>query len=952
MGRANSRTSRIIAVFMTVIMVLSAGMLNLADGGNTAQAAAITPVKINATNFPDPIFRSVISGPDYDRDGNGTLDAKELGETINIYCEGLGIKSIKGVEYFVNLQGLWCKDNKISSMDIRKLTDLRGLWCSGNPLTSLNLTQNKKLLWVYCYDCKLTALDVSQNPKMAFIECNTNPITKLDVTHNPELEHLTCGTCELTTLDLSKNPKLAHLDAFRNHFTKLDVTHNTKLKRLDVWDNPGLGSIDVSKCPGLQYYNCANNDATTVDVSHNPELQKLICSYNELKKLDLSKNPKLACLYCEDNQLTSLNLSYNPKLRYLQAAINNFTSLNIGNNPFLVKTYKEGSHVQEWFGQSWTIDYGGEDSTGGDNKFYIWLNSGITVSTKATVTVPATEERYSDLNSGITEESLLTREDVVLALYELAGKPSVSGLTTRFTDVKAGTAYTNALLWGEKNAICVGYPDTSSDTFGFGKWITRQDLVYMLMRYSEVKKYKRAIDFGRSDDYQDYFDIDYDHWEALCWSATWNIMEAREQVGSTKPGLLDAPKSELWLDPYGRVTRADFKKIMQRLFEVNSVTVTSSMLAILNKADLRIVSQPVGKSVEVGTAAKFKVVATGKAVTYQWQYRKNSSSSWASSAQSGNKTATLSVASTTGLLGYQFRCIVKDSSGKTLYSSAATLTVRPRITMQPVDKSVTAGSTAIFTVEAAGKATLTYQWQYRKNSSYAWASSAQSGNKTSTLSVAATAGLHGYQFRCVVTDGNGQKSYSNIVTLTLKPKITTQPVDKSVLVGATAKFSVAATGKATLTYQWQYRKDSSSAWASSAQSGNKTSTLSVATTAGLHGYQFRCVVTDGNGQKAYSNAVTLTVKPKITTQPVDKSVLVGATAKFSVAVTGKATLTYQWQYRKDSSSTWASSAQSGNKTATLSVATTKALNGYQFRCIVTDGNGQKTISSVVTLKVQ
>ncbi len=40
--------------------------------------------------------------------------------------------------------------------------------------------------------------------------------------------------------------------------------------------------------------------------------------------------------------------------------------------------------------------------------------------------------------------------------------------------------------------------------------------------------------------------------------------------------------------------------------------------------------------------------------------------------------------------------------------------------------------------------------------------------ETNTLSVAATAGLHGWQFRCVVTDANGQKSYSDVVTLSVK----------------------------------------------------------------------------------------------------------------------------------------------------------------------------------------
>ena len=364
-----------------------------------------------------------------------------------------------------------------------------------------------------------------------------------------------------------------------------------------------------------------------------------------------------------------------------------------------------------------------------------------------------------------------------------------------------------------------------------------------------------------------------------------------------------------------------------------------------------ITEQPADITVAVGNTAKFSVKATGTGtLTYQWQYRKNASSEWKPSGQSGNKTATLSVATTVGLHGYQFRCIVMDSTGQTI-SNAVTLKLRPRITTQPADTTAAVGNKATFTVEATGKSTLTYQWQYRKNETDEWKTSGQSGNKTATLSVATTAGLHGYQFRCRITDGNNQKSYTKTVTLSVRPKITTWPKDTEATVGSTAQFTVAATGKTPLKYQWQYRRNSTDTWKKSGQSGNSTATLSVAVTAGLHGYQFRCYVTDANGQKSYTNTVTLTVKPAITTQPSNKSVTAGTAAKFTVVADGKAKLTYQWQYRKNSSDTWKPSGQSGNKTATLSVAATKGLNGYQFRCVVTDGNGQKSYTNTVTLTV-
>ena len=156
---------------------------------------------------------------------------------------------------------------------------------------------------------------------------------------------------------------------------------------------------------------------------------------------------------------------------------------------------------------------------------------------------------------------------LVQTLYVMAGKPSVSGLKSRFTDVKAGAWYYDALLWGEKNSICMGYPYVSSPTFGIGKCLQRQDMAFMLMRYSEYMKYERAIDFGRTDDYIDYYDIDYYAWEALTWAVTWNIMEGKGAPGS--------PKSQQRIDPHGKVTRDELIKTIKNMLEINNVTKTS-----------------------------------------------------------------------------------------------------------------------------------------------------------------------------------------------------------------------------------------------------------------------------------------------------------------------------------------------------------------------------------------
>ena len=106
---------------------------------------------------------------------------------------------------------------------------------------------------------------------------------------------------------------------------------------------------------------------------------------------------------------------------------------------------------------------------------------------------------------------------------------------------------------------------------------------------------------------------------------------------------------------------------------------------------------------------------------------------------------------------------------------------------------------------------------------------------------------------------------------------------------------------------------------------------------------YRCVVTDGNNNSVTSEAgkVIIAESLSITSQPADANVSVGEKAEFTVTATGSG-LTYQWQYSKDGGATWLNTS---NKTSkyTLSVAG-KYLNGYMYRCVVTDENNNSVTS--------
>ena len=343
------------------------------------------------------------------------------------------------------------------------------------------------------------------------------------------------------------------------------------------------------------------------------------------------------------------------------------------------------------------------------------------------------------------------------------------------------------------------------------------------------------------------------------------------------------------------------------------------------------------------------VQSAGKGITYDWYaYRPEKGVYEYVNVYSGSNM--WSIIPTTEDDGMLYYVIATDKFGRTKRSNTGIITVmtQPSSKTALVDSKVTFSTTTKYYSDNIAS----YQWQYRKNNVGEWTDSNAASAKTATYAFTVKAGHNGYQFRCVVTDKNGKQAFSGPVTLTVKPKITTQPKSTSVLVGNKATFTVAATGKATLKYQWQYKAPGATTWTDSKASSAKTATLSFAATAGQNGYQFRCVVTDGNGQQTASNAAKLTVKPKITTQPKSTTVKAGSKATFTVAATGKATLKYQWQYKAPGATTWTDSKASSAKTATFSFTTKAGQNNYQFRCVVTDGNGNQTPSNAVTLTVK
>lgn len=98
-----------------------------------------------------------------------------------------------------------------------------------------------------------------------------------------------------------------------------------------------------------------------------------------------------------------------------------------------------------------------------------------------------------------------------------------------------------------------------------------------------------------------------------------------------------------------------------------------------------------------------------------------------------------------------------------------------------------------------------------------------------------------------------------------------------------------------------------------------------------------------------SGTGTTEIAPAITTQPAGQTVTEGETATFTIEAIG-GNLSYQWQQSTDNGQSWTDiDGATGASYATE--ASTASMNGYQYRCVVSNSAGSVT-SSAATLTVK
>ena len=252
-----------------------------------------------------------------------------------------------------------------------------------------------------------------------------------------------------------------------------------------------------------------------------------------------------------------------------------------------------------------------------------------------------------------------------------------------------------------------------------------------------------------------------------------------------------------------------------------------------------ITGQPASITRLTGTSASFSVVASGYPTpAFQWKK---------ATVDIGGATSSTYTIPTVAIVDAGSYTVYISNSQGNVTSSAAVLTVTNSpvtISVQPTGSTIAVGGNYTFTVTLSTNVTppITYQW-FHDNVSI-------SNGTNTTYSVASAVPNDAGNYYVNVTNPEGTVS-STTNRLGISPSITVQPAPSTLWSGATASFSVTATGAATLTYQW-YKVGTG------ALSGKTTSSLSIPNCVVGDSGTYYVIVTNSDGT-AQSSSVVLTI---------------------------------------------------------------------------------------------
>ena len=180
------------------------------------------------------------------------------------------------------------------------------------------------------------------------------------------------------------------------------------------------------------------------------------------------------------------------------------------------------------------------------------------------------------------------------------------------------------------------------------------------------------------------------------------------------------------------------------------------------------------------------------------------------------------------------------------------------ITRQPKPQTAFAGDAAIFSVATFGSLPVSYQWL--KNGTNLANGGNVSGSISRTLILSNLVAADAAAYSVIVSNASGSvpSAAAQLEVMTSPPSIVSEPRNQTVPAGATATFSVEATGDGPLSFQWQ--ENGTNLMDGIRLFGSATATLTLSSVSALNAGTYSVLVSNALNAVASPGAV-LTVLP-------------------------------------------------------------------------------------------
>ncbi len=227
-------------------------------------------VDIPDSNFKNALVTTVCA--DFDGDGflDGDVDTNNDGEiqvteaesVFVLDVEDRSIASLVGIESFVNLIGLDCSLNQLTSLDVSQNTNIFELLCSDNQLSDLDLSANPAITTLYCEYNQLVSLNIKNgnNPALTSMWAFNNPDLLCIQVDDENASNPICDfnegdgwcvdqgvefseDCNLGITDINKGSLMLYPNPVQNFLT---VVHDLSISEIEIYSIQGKLLLQTS----------------------------------------------------------------------------------------------------------------------------------------------------------------------------------------------------------------------------------------------------------------------------------------------------------------------------------------------------------------------------------------------------------------------------------------------------------------------------------------------------------------------------------------------------------------------------------------------------------------------------------------------------------------------------------------------------------------------------------